>query len=254
MSIASFVKVSILGPSQCKTDILNALQELGCIHLIATNPPIKLALTASSTTLVDQIKAALLYLKNSPEHKKPRLVSKEFNADQVVKQILNNQHDLRLAIDRQEFLTKRIREVAEWGYFTLPPEKDLGGVKLWFYKIKLKEIFCLPQDSTVQEVYRNNRDVFIILLSEQEPKDEQFPFERIHTGSVALNALHAELDELDEQIEDLQDERRHLTRYRYLLAREIAQFYDRTELQKASGLTQEHDDFFCYKLGCLMLI
>lgn len=244
MSIATFEKVSILGPSQCKVDILTALQDLGCMHLIAINPSSKSALTTTSTTLLDQIKAALLYLKNSSESGRPRLIGKDFNPDFVVKQILANQHDLRVAIDRRDFLTTRIHEVSEWGHFNLPAEGDLGGIKFWFYKINLKEIARLPKDIPLQEVYRNSRYAFIIVLSEQEPQDEHFPFYRIHTGSIALKELSAELNELNEQIDDLMDEQRNLTRYRYLLAREVTQFSDRTELDKASRQTQEHEEFF----------
>lgn len=244
MSIAAFEKVSILGPSQCKAEILSALQELGCVHLIAINPANKSALTTTSTTVLDQIKAALLYLKNSPEHGNPRLIRKEFNPDRVVTKILANQHDLRVAIDRRDFLVARIREVSEWGNFTLPTEGELGKVKLWFYKINLKEIARIPKDFPLHEVYRNNRYAFIILLSEQEPQEEKFAFHRIHTGSIALKQLRAELDELNEKIDDLLDEQRNLTRYRYLLAREVAEFSDRTELKKASEQTQEHDVFF----------
>ncbi|PWY56708.1 V-type ATP synthase subunit I [Legionella qingyii] len=244
MSIATFEKVSVFGPSRCKADILSALQELGCMHLIAINPPRKTALTTISTTLLDQIRCALLYLNNSPEHGNPRLIWKDFNPDIVVKKILANQHDLRIAIDRRDFLTTRIREVSEWGEFILPPDGDLGGIKLWFYKIKLKEIARIPKNVPLHEVYRNHRYAFIIVLFEQEPQEEQFPFHRIHTGSIALEALRVELNELNEKIDDLMDERRNLTRYRYLLAREVAQFSDRTELQKASGQTQEHDEFF----------
>ncbi|QEY50309.1 V-type ATP synthase subunit I [Legionella longbeachae] len=244
MSIAAFKKVSILGPHQDKVDILNSLQELGCMHLIAINPPSKSALTTTTTTLLDQIKAALFYLNNAPELGHPRFIGKDFNPDLVVQKILANQHDLRIAIDRRDFLITRIREVSEWGYFTLPAEKDLNGIKLWFYKVHLKEIARIPKDFTVQEVHRNHRYAFIIVLAEQEPLKEQFPFQRIHTGSVALSKLHVELDELNEKIDDLIDEQRNLTRYRYLLAREIAQFSDRTELHKALTQTQDHEGFF----------
>lgn len=244
MSIAIFEKVSILGPSQCKADILSALQALGCVHLIAINTPSKSALTTTATTLLDQIKAALLYLQNSPEYGNPRLIWKDFNADLVVKKILANQRDLRVAVDRHDFLTTRIREVAEWGHFTLPAEEDLATTKLWFYKINLEEMARLPKNIPLHEVYRNEHYAFIVVMAAQEPTEEQFPFRRTHTGSIALNELCAELDALNETIDDLMDERRHLTRYRYLLAREVAQFSDRTALHNASGQTQEHHEFF----------
>lgn len=244
MSIASFEKVSILGPSRSKAAILSALQEIGCMHLISINSPSKSTLTTTSTTLLDHIKAALLYLKNSPEHGNPRLIRKDFNPDLLVKKILENQNDLRISIDRRDFLTTRIREVSEWGDFTLPTKEDLAGIKLWFYKINLKEISQIPKEIILQEVYRNTRYAFIIVLSEEEPQKEQFSFSRIHTGSIALNELNDELNELNEKIDDLMDEQRNLTRYRYLLAREVAQFADRTELHHALSQTQEHEEFF----------
>ncbi|MFC3909126.1 V-type ATP synthase subunit I [Legionella dresdenensis] len=244
MSIATFEKVSLLGPSCCKADIVAGLQALGCMHLIAINPPSKSALTTPSTTLLDQIKAALLYLDNSSEQGNPRLSQRDFNPDEVVKKILTNQQALRAAVDRRDFLTSRIHAVSQWGDFVLPAEEDLGGIKLWFYKINLKELARIPNDIPLQEIYRNNHYAFIILLSEQEPQEEHFPFRRMHTGSIALKELRAELDELNERIDDLLDEQRNLTRYRYLLACEMAQFSDRTELHKALGQTQEHEEFF----------
>ncbi|KTC91207.1 V-type ATP synthase subunit I [Fluoribacter dumoffii] len=244
MSIATFKKISILGPSQGKAEIFNALQNVGCMHLIAINPPGKPALTTPSTTLVDQIRAALLYLQNSVEHRRPHFLGKNFNPDLVVKKILTNQQNLRMAIDRRDFLKNRICEVSEWGHFSLPAEEDLAGIKLWFYKINLKDLTRIPQDIPLHEVYRNSRFAFIIVLAEQEPQEEHFPFRRIHTGSVAVSALSTELDELNEEIDELMDEQCNLTRYRYLLAREVAQFSDRTELQKALGHTREHQEFY----------
>lgn len=244
MSIAAFKKVTLLGLSRCKSDIIRSLQQLGCMHLIAINAPGKSTLTTTSTTLLDQIKTSLRYLKDSPEQGSPRLFWKEFKSDQVVQLILENQRAFRECIDRRDFLTTRIKDLSEWGNFALPAVTDLGGIKLWFYKVRLKELNIIPKDKPLQELYRNNRFIFIVLLSESEPEDEQLSSHRVHSGSVALQALLAELEELNEQIENLIDERRSLTRFRYLLSKEVARFSDRSEFKKAVGKTQDHQEFF----------
>lgn len=244
MSIAAFKKVTILGLSRCKSETLRSLQKLGCIQLITINSSNKPALTTTSTTLLDQIKASLRYLQNSPEQGTPRLFWKSNNPDQVVKRILENQQALRDCIDRRDFLTERIRGLSEWGHFEFPVEADLRGIKLWFYKIPLKHLADLPKTMPLQELYQNNLYTYVVILAEEEPQEERFSSYRVHTGAIALNNLLEELDELNEQIEDLIEERRSLTRFRYLLAKEVAQFADRSELQKASEKTMEHQEFF----------
>lgn len=244
MSIALFKKVTLLGLSRCKSTILPSLQDLGCVHLIAINEPGKSKLTTVSTTLLDQIKMSLRYLKDSPEQGSPRLSWKDVSPDEIVQRILGNQRALRQCTDRHDFLTLRIRQLSEWGNFQLPPEDELRGIKLWFYKIDLKAKAVIPKDIPIQELYRTNRYIFLVLFSENEPQKEELAPYRVHTGCITLNALNNELDDIKETIEDLIDERRSLTRYRYLLSKEVAQFSDRTELKKAVEKIQEHDEFF----------
>ncbi|WED43357.1 V-type ATP synthase subunit I [Legionella cardiaca] len=243
MSIAAFKKVTLIGLNCMKVELMNALQEFGFLHLIAIKPPSK-SLTTASTTLLDQIKIAIRYLKDSPEQGRQRLVWKDVTAEQIVERVLGNQRELRKYTDRRDFLSNRIQELSEWGNFELPPEKELAGIKLWFYKINIKELDVIPKDEPIQELYRNNRYVYIVIPSETESQNETLPTHRIHTGSLSLNVLLAELDEVDEKIDDLIGERRSLTRYRYLLSSEVAQFADRTQLKKASEMSQEHDNFF----------
>jgi V/A-type H+/Na+-transporting ATPase subunit I len=234
MTIAAFKKVTFLGLNQDKSKYLKALQELGCM---------KSTLNVASTTLLDKIKSALRYLKESPEQGRPRLLTNNFNPDQVVKEVLENQWAFRECIDKHDLLVTRISDLSQWGHFILPPEEALDGMKLWFYKINLKEIELIPKDKPIHEVYRDNRYVFIVWLAEQEPQSVPFTKDRVHTGAIALNTLKEHLEVINEQLEDLIDKRRNLTRYRYLLSREVAQFTDRTQLNKAHGQIMDHEEF-----------
>jgi V/A-type H+-transporting ATPase subunit I len=243
MTIATFKKVTFLGLSKDKSKYLSALQELGCIHLISIKATGKSALNDASATLLDQIKSALRYLKDSPDQARPRLLANNFNPDQVVKEVLENQRALRECIDQHDFLVTRINNLSQWGHFILPAEGALDGIKLWFYKINLKELELIPKDIPIQEVYRDNRYAFIVWLSENEPQSVPFAADRIHTGAIALNALKERLEEINEQRDDLVDQRRNLTRYRYLLSCEVAQFADRTQLNKAHEQILDHEEF-----------
>lgn len=244
MSIASFKKVTILGLSRSKASILEAMQALGCMHLIAIKKPTKSELITSTTTLLDKLKTSLRYLKESPEQGTPRTLWKEFYPDGVVEQVLANQNALKQCIDRRDFLIKKIEDVASWGQFIFPDKAELSGIKLWFYKLKLQERDLIPKNLPVHEVHRNSHYLFVVLLSKEEPDGVKLSTFRVHMGSSSLNELYAELDELNEQFENLVDERRSLTRFRYLLSKELAQFTDRSELNKALGKTHDHQEFF----------
>ncbi|KTC84453.1 V-type ATP synthase subunit I [Legionella brunensis] len=242
MSIASFKKISVLGLTRCKEEILNALQELGCLHLISVKSG-KPNLIAVSTTLVDNIKNALRYLKDSPEQGRQRLIWKDFNAEELVNKILKNKKAMQECMDRHDFLANRIRELSEWGHFELASE-DFNGIKLWFYKINLKDRSIIPEDVPALELYRNHRFIYLVILSKEEPKEDTVSPYRIHTGSVALNFLLDELETIKDQMEDLKVERRNFTRYRYLLSQEVAHFVDRTQFKKASDKTLDKKEFF----------
>lgn len=243
MSIAPFKKVSLLGLTQDKQTHLSALQDLGCMHLIAINPPKPSVLTATSSTLIEKIKAALRYLNEAPEKGRPRLIWNDFNPDAIVQAILDNQQALRACIDRCEFLNRRIHDLKRWGDFVLPDEAALAGVKLWFYKITYEELPLIPKEAVIQALYRNNRHIYLVWLACEEPLPNPFSAPRVHTGALALHTLQEELNTLNEQMDDLIDARRNLTRYRYLLSRAVAGFIDKTELNKAHEKTQDHDEF-----------
>ena len=79
MTIAVFKKVTLFGLSRNKAaSILERLQEMGCMHLIASNQQQVLDLTTPATTLVDQIKKALLYLQDSPQYGRQKLINRNF--------------------------------------------------------------------------------------------------------------------------------------------------------------------------------
>ncbi|MCW8450376.1 V-type ATP synthase subunit I [Legionella quinlivanii] len=244
MSIVTFKKLSIFGSSLNKNSMVDQLQALGCIHLISVKPKDNSVLTCPSTSLLDQFNTAVRYLKDCPEQGRQRLQWRQFNPDEILKSILANQKDMKELIDQRDRLLARVHELAEWGNFHLPDESQLSGIKLWFYKLTYKEAALIPKDKIVQEVYRDNRYIFLVLLAREEPQGEAFCSLRSHTGAVPLKVLRNQLEDLNEQIDDLIDERRNLTRYRFLLSREIAAFADRSQFKQALNQINDNKNFF----------
>ncbi len=244
MSIAIFKKITLYGLSTDKLNILTQLQNMGCVHLVSINPDKATSLTSASTTLVDDIKKAVSYLKDSPEQAKPKKIQKQFDADEIVAATLKNQTCLREAIDRHDFLQERIKDLSVWGNFKLPSEGEIGDNRLWFYKIKHKDISRIPSDHIIQEIHRDDMFIYLIVISPDEPSADAFLVPRIHTGAVSLEILRKEFNEIIEKIDDLNEERRQLTRFCLLLSRLLDKFTDRTALQQAGQKIDEHKDFF----------
>lgn len=244
MTVATFKKITLFSSDKNKAELLSELQSIGCLHLISINPEKTETLMTPATTPIDQIKKALYYLKNSPEQAKQKIIDNQFNPDQIIDSILTNQKKLRDATDRYDFLEERINDLSIWGNFVLPKKGEIADILLWFYKIKYKDIPQITNDLIVQEVYRDNMFVYLVVLSSTEPSQVSFGTPRIHTGAIPLEDLRTELKDIVQKIDDLNEERRQLTRYRYLLSRELAHFIDRTSLHKAGLKIRDHNDFF----------
>jgi V/A-type H+/Na+-transporting ATPase subunit I len=244
MSIAIFKKITLYGLSTDKLNILTQLQNMGCVHLVSINPDKSTSLTSVSTSLVDDIKKAANYLKDSPEQAKPKKSQDQFDAEEIVAATLKNQKCLRAAIDRHDFLRERIKDLSVWGNFKLPSDGEIGDNRLWFYKIKHKDISRIPNDYIIQEIHRDDMFIYLIVISPDEPSADAFPVPRIHTGAISLEILHNEFNEIIEKIDDLNEERRQLTRFRLLLSRKLDHFTDRTSLQQAGQKIDDHKDFF----------
>src|SRR5262245_38115913 len=112
MTITIFNKLTLYGLSTDKLNTLTQLQNIGCVHLVSINPDKATTLTSATTTLVDDIKKAISYLKDSPEQAKAKNMQEQFDADKTVAATLKNQKSLRDAIDRHDFLQERIKDLS----------------------------------------------------------------------------------------------------------------------------------------------
>lgn len=244
MTIAKFKKVTLMGLMKTRPEIMSRLQTLGSMHIVSLNPQSDQNPFASALTLMDKMKSALKYLDGAPEKAQPKKIVHEFSSEKILADVARNQLQFRKAMDRHDFLQVRINDLSVWGNFHMSDLDDMGGIRLWFYKIRNRDVASLPGDVVMREIYRNNVFIYLVVLAKTEPHASIMPSARIHTGSEPLDDLMRELNEIIETIDDLNEERRQLTRYRDLLARELARFTDLTNLQMASEKTGNQSEFF----------
>jgi len=244
MTIVPLNKITVLGLAKEKAETLVALQDVGCMHLIALTPPSDEPEKEASPK-AQNAKRALKYLADVPGKRRQLHKDKAFDVDEFVEQVLSNRHHLQQIIDRRDFLRKRINELSPWGDFHLPPAGELHGWRLWFYIVPLGHMRHL--DGTQwpwHVVHRTNKLAYVVVIAPEEPPASAYPVPRTHTGAKSLSELHDDLEQAEIKIEDTLIERQNLTRYLFLLQQNLNIADDRAALRNAHQLTLEQDDLF----------
>jgi V/A-type H+-transporting ATPase subunit I len=159
--------------------------------------------------------------------------------------VLDAKDRLRTALDRRDALAQRARDLADWGDFTLPPPADLGGRKLWFYRLPLRQLAALDDlDLPWQIVRRDNRQAYLVVIAAEEPPPDALPVPRDHAGALPLSEVERQLEAAELALEDVQAERRALTRWIYLLTKHFARAEDQAVLRHAQSQALDIDGLF----------
>jgi V/A-type H+-transporting ATPase subunit I len=246
MSIVTLNKASLIGLTIDKAQVLDQLQALGLMHII----PLRRDRHEREVSLLDgvhpeQLQQAIRYLLSCPQKRKQVTTERHFNLRQVVEAALKNRHK-RLALNEQlDFLRKRIKDLEPWGSFELPGEQGLYGHLLWFYLVPNYRMHELEHNELPWAVvHRDNRNSYVAVIAEEEPRSNQMPVPRTHTGSIPLKQLEAQLEDLEIELEALDAEREAFTRWLYLLQRSLAGSEDAAEREDVSEQTLDSEEVF----------
>jgi len=246
MSIVALQKATLVGLTEDKAQILDRLQALGLMHVI----PLRHEPREREASLLDgvqpeQLQQCIRYLLSCPQKRRQVTTERHFNLKQVVEGVLNNRKQ-RLALNEQrDFLRKRIKDLEPWGSFRFPGDQGLYGYRLWFYLVpnyRMRELEGNPLPWAV--VHRDNRNSYVAVIAEEEPRSNQMPVPRTHTGSVPLDELKARLEDLEVELEALDAERQAYTRWLYLLQRSLAGSEDAAERDEVSHQTLDAEEIF----------
>jgi V/A-type H+-transporting ATPase subunit I len=179
VAIVPLSKLTLVGHQAEKERILEDLQELGCLEIVSLADDVAPLADASKPS-----REALNFLERCPQKQRPVTNPAEFDAEKVKGEILelrDHTHELELERDA---LMHRIEALAPWGDFEFPPQEGLLGQRFWFYVVPQNRLRDLvASDLTWEEIKRDGRNVYVIVISEREP--EGVPAQRVRTGAVS---------------------------------------------------------------------
>jgi len=243
MSIAAMQRVAICGLAHERDDVLAELQELGCLHLVPLTPP--RPLEPDGDPRRRRASAAYRHLMDAPRRLRPWPGRREIDVETTVEAALANKERLRKARDRRDFLSERIAALEPFGDFDLPPDEALLGRKLWFYVLPVKEKRALERLALPWAIVgRDNTQLFLAVISPEEPPADLLPVPRTHTGSRQLSRLRDDLAETEIEVEIAEAEREALTRDRIPLGLRLAEAEDADAQRAARGMTLEDRPVF----------
>ncbi|KUJ79839.1 V-type ATP synthase subunit I [Ruegeria profundi] len=244
MSVARLKKLSLVGRAAQKTETLEALQELGCMHVLPLVPlpaePEKVSERGARNAY-----KALRFLTDVPEPRRQIQRDRDFDMNKFVKDVLDLMQRSREVTDRRDFLAHRISQVRPWGDLDFPPDDVLAGNRLWFYQLPLKhrgtlEALTLPWAILEQD----HRFIYAVLIAPDEPDDDILPVPRTHTGSLPIHELEAQLEEAEIAIEALEAERVAQTRYLTFMRRNLSVAESAAELAHATQKVRDEEAMF----------
>jgi V/A-type H+-transporting ATPase subunit I len=244
MSIVPLNKVTVFGLGVDKDCILEGLQKLGCMHLIPLQPTAKTT-EFGTTDAGEEARQALRYIMDIPRRRHQILNEGDFDLKQIVAEALANKQKRREAEDERLILTNRLQELAPWGNFSLPELGELGGYRLWFYQVphtKGKQLQKL--DLPWQVVHQDQRYLYVVVISKEEPPSDALPVTRIHAGSVSPEELQQQLNQVEIELDEIESEHEALSRWIFLLSKNIARAEDEVALKKAGSQTAEREGIF----------
>lgn len=244
MSIVSLNKVTIFGSVVDREKVLESLQSLGFMHLIPLQPSVKTSDFVTSDR-PEKAEEALRYLLNAPRRRHQVTDEADFDFDEVVEATLANKQKRRELEDQQLFLQHRIEELRPWGNFTLPSTEELGGYRLWFYRVphtKTKQLEKL--ELPWQRVFQDQRFAYLVVIAQEEPPADALPVPRTHAGAVSLEKLQHQLQRLEVEIEDVVAEHEALSRWILLFSQNQARAEDRAALKDAGEKAKEEAGIF----------
>ncbi|MGB2130158.1 MAG: V-type ATP synthase subunit I [Marinobacterium sp.] len=247
MSIQILKKATLVGLTADKEQVLDRLQALGLMHIIPLRdvPMLEVEAAATDGVAPEQLQQVIRYLLSCPQKRRQVTVERHFDLSKVVTEVLSNRRQHLQLSEHRDFLRKRIRDLEPWGNFELPGEHGLLGYRLWFYLVPNYRMHELRDcELPWSLVHRDNRHAYVAVIAKDEPRSNQMPVPRTHTGSVPLSQLQRELEDLEIRIEALDAEREANTRWLYLLQRSMAGSEDQAERERVSRQTLDDAQIF----------
>ncbi len=244
MSILALQKATLIGISEDRATMLDALQSLGVLHVISLAEPSRKLPAIQHSLSPERLLGVLHDLLDCKQKRKQVLSERHFDLSTVVEAAEKNRQQRMRLSERSEFLRQRIKDLTPWGNFHLPGDNGLNGQRLWFYLVPNYRMAQLKTELPWQLLHQDNRHSYVAVISKDEPGVHEMPVLRTRTGAVPLQALQDELEDIEIELETVAAERESYTRFIYLLQRSLAGTEDAAARQQVMAQTQDHGDIY----------
>jgi V/A-type H+-transporting ATPase subunit I len=241
MAIVPLVKATLYGPIEVKDLVLDELQASGCAHLVNLTPG-----TGEGNPERGYSKEAyeaLKYLRSSPIRRRQARETHDFDYEKIDREALELRRQQQLLEDERDELRRREKALEPWGEFVLPPNSDLAGHRLWFYRLPHRQVEALREiDLTWEAVASDARFEYVVVVAPEQPME--VPVTPIELDPRGLTAVRTRLEEIDSELEAVLWKRAELTRWCRLLERNLDAADDEAVHRHASAQTLDVDRVF----------
>lgn len=241
MSIARLQRVTLVGLAAERETVLDGLQRLGCLEIIARNR--EESGDAAQQAPAVKVSEALKFLMGCPDRRRQFEDDTDFDPVALEARALRLRDRLRELNDELDALHAR-REVMEpWGDFEFPELGDVDSHRLWFYRVPHHRVAEFNEVREPWEVlYRDRWNTYVVVISAEEPEDT--PVQRERVGARSRHQLEQRIQQVEIEIEEVQEQRAQLTHWCLLLGRKLAVLEDRAALRSAAYHTAALDTLF----------
>ena len=210
MAIVKLSKITLYGCLSQRDEVLRGLQSVGCVHLVDLHGKTKPEQLEDAART--EVHAAIKYLLACPDQRPSSPHDTGYDRERIARRALLNKRAHDDLADEREKLLRAITATAPWGDFHMPPPESLGGMKLWLYKIRHRELDQLEgSEFPWQIVSTSSRFAYVALIGKEQPVGV---IGRLVTlDHRSRSELQTRLEHVDHTLERLDLERISLTRW-----------------------------------------
>lgn len=246
MSIVPLSKVTLYGTLPEREAVLAALQRMGCLHLLDLTTKSGEAINAKKRGQSErnEVAEAIRFLASAPKIN-PRQRT-HYDPDQTVlslaRSILGLQQRIEEWQDQADQLQQQIESLEPWGDYRLLPAEQLGGQRLWFYRVPQPELPQLQQQPNAwQLIGQDEEGAAVVVVSIDR---SELPWEDLELPDRPLTELRRERELIENKLESAHWQRLEQTHWLELLQQDLAATDDCLERLAAAHQTLTEEQLF----------
>ncbi|MBC7186144.1 MAG: hypothetical protein H5U38_03815 [Calditrichaeota bacterium] len=238
--IVKMKKLTLLVRAVDRNDAVARLRELGVVHVHPVAAPQSEDVARLEGELAEVGRALSIVGSEAPEQP-----AEAPEPAQLVAHILERARQREQLIRELEELREQHRWFERWGRVSLAAVKELerAGVILRFYVGERQAVRAFPPEKSIQVIREEQRTLYFVYFATSA--DDRLDFKEDPMPAVEVDALEAQMAEVESAIAALEQELAGLARHRQALVRHSEQLTKRLEFSRVlAGMGQAEEIAF----------